>query len=116
VPVIFLPVEILLVDGQVDELGYAVGEEEGGDRVARQLVHLLGVEGHVDQDEGELHQQEHQVHRGVDLLHEGTAAREVVHEQARVLHRPNIGHQVGHQARILARLHRGCHPAENGST
>jgi len=104
-PVSDSPVEILLVDGQVDELGYAVGEEEGGDRVARQLVHLLGVEGHVDQDEGELHQQEHQVHRGVDLLHERTAAREVVHEQARVLHRPNIGHQVGHQARILARLH-----------
>jgi len=106
------PVEILLVNSQVDKLRDAVGEEEGRDRVARQLVDLLGVQGHVDQDEGELHEEEHQVHGGVHLLHEGTAAREVVHEQAGVLHRPDVGHQVGDQARVLARLHRGCHPVE----
>lgn len=89
-----------------------MSEEQGGYRITRQLVHLLGIEGHVDKDEDELQEQQDEVHRGVHLLNKGTASREVVHEQARVLHGLNVGHQIGHQARILARLHRRCHSVE----
>lgn len=97
--------DVASIGGQKDELREAMREMKRRNRVGRQLVDVVRVQHHIDENGEELEQHQTEMYAGVDLAHQHRAAAEAEHEMTEQSHQPDVGLQIGDKAGMFGGLH-----------